>query len=178
MTPMLHASGVSSFHCIPLDEFPTAMFNLIDEYTFRVTIWFFLHQQIPQILMSILKYVLIVWSFLNRWNWSICWYISVYIYLYFQLIECMLHSVAGLCTDQSFLSLCHPRRVVGLSMLYNVNSNSNHCLFWEHPSATTRVIIIIKIESAVQGRERVRTLHQSKDPNPTQPTRGRKKKRK
>ena len=38
------------------------------------------------------------------------------------------------------------------------------------------VIIIIILESAVQGRERVRTLDQSKDPNPTQPTHGRKKK--
>ena len=31
------------------------------------------------------------------------------------------------------------------------------------------------LESAVQGRERGRTLYQSKDPNPTQPTHGRKK---
>ena len=37
-------------------------------------------------------------------------------------------------------------------------------------------IIIIILESAVQGRERVRTLYQSQDPNPTQPTHGRKKK--
>ena len=36
--------------------------------------------------------------------------------------------------------------------------------------------IIIILESAVQGRERVRTLYPSKDPNPTQPTHGRKKK--
>ena len=38
------------------------------------------------------------------------------------------------------------------------------------------ITIIIISESAVQGRERVRTLYQSKDPNPTQPTHGRKKK--
>ena len=38
------------------------------------------------------------------------------------------------------------------------------------------IIIIIILESAVQGRERVRTLYQPKDPNPTQPTHGRKKK--
>ena len=37
------------------------------------------------------------------------------------------------------------------------------------------IVIIIILESAVQGRERVRTLYQSKDPNPTQPTHGRKK---
>ena len=40
------------------------------------------------------------------------------------------------------------------------------------------IIIIIKKESAVQGRERVRTPYQSEDPNPTQPTSGRKKQRK
>ena len=34
------------------------------------------------------------------------------------------------------------------------------------------IFIIIILESAVQGRERVRTLYQSKDPNPTQPTDG------
>ena len=38
------------------------------------------------------------------------------------------------------------------------------------------IIIIIILESTVQGRERVRTLYQSKDPNPTQPTHGRNKK--
>ena len=37
-------------------------------------------------------------------------------------------------------------------------------------TTTIIIIIIIILESAVQGRERVRTLHQSKDPNPTQPT--------
>ena len=37
-------------------------------------------------------------------------------------------------------------------------------------------IIIIILESAVQGRERVRTLYLPKDPNPTQPTHGWKKK--
>ena len=31
------------------------------------------------------------------------------------------------------------------------------------------IVIIIILESAVQRRERVRTLYQSKDPNPTQP---------
>ena len=38
------------------------------------------------------------------------------------------------------------------------------------------IIIINKIELAVQGRERVRTLFQSEEPNPTQPTHGRTKK--
>ena len=56
-----------------------------------------------------------------------------------QLLERQLYSVDILCHDQSFLSLCHRRRVVGLSMLYKVNANSNHCLFSEIPSASTRV---------------------------------------
>ena len=56
-----------------------------------------------------------------------------------QLLERQVYSVARLCPDHSFLSLCHWRRVAGLSMLYKVNSNSNHCLFSELPSASTRV---------------------------------------
>ena len=50
-----------------------------------------------------------------------------------------MYSVARLCQDQSSLSLCHRRRVAGLSMLCKVNSNSNHCLFSEIPSASTGV---------------------------------------
>ena len=46
-------------------------------------------------------------------------------------------------------------------------------LCWDHIFI---IIIIIIMKSAVQGRERVRTLYQSKDHNPTQPTHGRKKK--
>ena len=52
-----------------------------------------------------------------------------------QLLERKVFSVARLCPDQSFLWLCHRRRVAGISMLYNVNSNSNHFLFSELPSA-------------------------------------------
>ena len=33
-----------------------------------------------------------------------------------------MYSVARLYTDQSFFSLCHRRRVVGLSMLYKANT--------------------------------------------------------
>ena len=55
-----------------------------------------------------------------------------------QLLGRQVYSVAILCPDQRFLSLCHRRHVVGLSML-KVNSNSNHCLFSELPSAFTRV---------------------------------------
>ena len=40
------------------------------------------------------------------------------------------------------------------------------------------ITIIIKIELAVQGRERVRTLYQSEDPKPKQPTHIRKNKSK
>ena len=42
-----------------------------------------------------------------------------------------------LCPDKSFLSLWHRRRVTGLSMLYKVNSTSNHCLFSKLPCAST-----------------------------------------
>ena len=50
-----------------------------------------------------------------------------------------MYSVARLCPDQSFLSLCHQRRVTVLSMLYKVNSNSNYCLFSDLPYTSTRV---------------------------------------
>ena len=48
-----------------------------------------------------------------------------------------MYSVVRLCTDQSLL-LCYQCNVAGLSMLYMVNSNSNHCLFGKHPYASTR----------------------------------------
>ena len=41
-----------------------------------------------------------------------------------QLVEHQVYSVARLCPDQSFLSLCHRHRVAGHSMLYKVNANS------------------------------------------------------
>ena len=44
-----------------------------------------------------------------------------------QLLQLHMYSVARLCPDQSFLSLCHRRHVARLSMLYKVNSNSNDC---------------------------------------------------
>ena len=50
-----------------------------------------------------------------------------------------MYSVARLCPDQSFLSLCHRRCATRLSLLYKVNSSSNYCLFSELPSASTRV---------------------------------------
>ena len=56
-----------------------------------------------------------------------------------KLLERQVYSVARLRLDQSFLSLCHRRRVLGLSMLYKFNSNSNHCLLSELPFASTRV---------------------------------------
>ena len=55
-----------------------------------------------------------------------------------QLLEHQVYSVTRLCPDQSFLSLCHRRRVTWLSMLYKANSNWNHCLFSELLSAFTR----------------------------------------
>ena len=56
-----------------------------------------------------------------------------------QLLECQVHSVASLCPNQTFLSLCHRRHVAALFMLYKVNSNSNHSLFSDLPSASVRV---------------------------------------
>ena len=60
--------------------------------------------------------------------------------------ECLLHllkrqvySVARLCPDQIFLSLCQQRHVAALCMLYKVNSNYNYCLFNALPSASVRV---------------------------------------
>ena len=55
-----------------------------------------------------------------------------------QLLERQVYSVVRLCPDQIFLSLCHRRHVAALCMLYKVNSNSNHCLFSELPSASVR----------------------------------------
>ena len=56
-----------------------------------------------------------------------------------QLLERQVHSVVNHCPDQCLLSLCHRRRVAGLSTLHKVNSNSYHCLFSELPSSSTRV---------------------------------------
>ena len=58
---------------------------------------------------------------------------------HFQLLECQVYSVARLCPDQNFLTLCHRRLVAGLSILYKVNSNSKHSLFSQLQSASTRV---------------------------------------
>ena len=55
------------------------------------------------------------------------------------VFERQVYSVAMLCPDQSFLSLCRRRRVAVLSMLYKVISNSNHCLFGVLLPASTRV---------------------------------------
>ena len=45
-----------------------------------------------------------------------------------QLLERQVYSVAGLCPDQTFLSLSHRRNVSALCVLFRVNSNLNHCL--------------------------------------------------
>ena len=54
-------------------------------------------------------------------------------YAHIQLLELQVYSAAGLCPDQTFLSLCHRRHVAALCMLCKVNSNSNHCFFSELP---------------------------------------------
>ena len=53
-----------------------------------------------------------------------------------QLLERQVYSVAR---HQGLLSLCHRHHVAALRMLYKGNSNSNHCLFSELPSASVRV---------------------------------------
>ena len=55
------------------------------------------------------------------------------------LLERQMCSVARLCPDHTFLSSCHRRHVAALCMLYRVNSNLNHLLFSELPSASVRV---------------------------------------
>ena len=42
-------------------------------------------------------------------------------------------------SNLSFLSLCLLRRVAAVCMLHKVNSNSNHCLISDRPSASVRV---------------------------------------
>ena len=69
--------------------------------------------------------------------WSPVWGSAAQCHL--QLLERHVYSLARLCPNQSFLLLCHRRRVAGLSILCKVNSNSNHCLFSELPSASTWV---------------------------------------
>ena len=64
---------------------------------------------------------------------------------YLLLLERQLYSVAMLCPDQAFMSLCHQRHVAAVWMLYKVNSNSNHCLFSELPSAYVRVRPFIEL---------------------------------
>ena len=56
-----------------------------------------------------------------------------------------MYSVSKIRPDQSFLSLCHRRRVAELSMLYKDHSNLNHCLFSkllsaQHPELRQQLI--------------------------------------
>ena len=55
------------------------------------------------------------------------------------LHERQLYSVAKVCLDQSFLSLCVRCHVTALCMLYKVNSTSNQCLFSKLPTASLKV---------------------------------------
>ena len=51
-----------------------------------------------------------------------------------------MYSMARLCIDQ-FLVIVSSTSFGGLSMLYTVDSNSNHCLFNELPSASNELDI-------------------------------------
>ena len=75
--------------------------------------------------LPILEYCSSVWGSAAEWH--------------FQLLKWKVYLVARFCPDQTFLSLYHRRHVAALCMLYEVNSNSNHCLFSELPSASVRV---------------------------------------
>ena len=61
--------------------------------------------------------------------WSPVW--GSAIECHHQLLAHQVCSIARLCPDQTFLSLCHLRLVAALCMLYKVTSKSNHCLFSE-----------------------------------------------
>ena len=63
-------------------------------------------------------------------------------------------SVARLCPDQSFLSLCHRRNYAGNSMLCKVNSNSNHCMSVQLPSAFTVEFDILELRPPENGRQK------------------------
>ena len=56
-----------------------------------------------------------------------------------QLLVHQVYTVARLCPDQDSLSLYHRRNIVGLSLLFKINSCSDHYLFSELPTASTRV---------------------------------------
>ena len=76
------------------------------------------------------------------------------------LLDRQVYSVARFCSDPCFLSFSHLHNVAGLRMLYKVNSNSNHCLLSELPSANTRVrhsraaAVAHTLELEVSGVER------------------------
>ena len=63
--------------------------------------------------ISILEYCSLVWG-----SAAEC---------HLQLLERQVYSVARLCPDKTFLSLCHRCHVAALCMFYNVNSNSDYC---------------------------------------------------
>ena len=81
----------------------------------------------------------------NPWVFSPMWGSAAECHL--QLLGRQVYSVARLCPDQTFLSLCHRRHVAALCMLHKVNSNLNNCLFRELPSASVRVLSSIRVWS-------------------------------
>ena len=100
---------------------------------------------------------LVFWGWWNIYLWTpLCYFVAI-LHLFsqswsivlrcgghaaeclLQLLELQVYSVARLYPNQRILSLCHLRRVAELRLLYRFNSYSNHCLFNELPSASTRV---------------------------------------
>ena len=76
-----------------------------------------------------------------------------------QLLVHQVYTVARLCPDQDSLSLYHQRNIVGLSLLFKINSCSDHYLFSELPTALLEFVItelrpqLIHWSSKYQGVE-------------------------
>ena len=99
---------------------------------------------------------LVLWDWWSVYLWTpLCYFVAI-LHLFSQSLSTVLRCGGqlqnvtfsflnarcirwpALCRSE-FLSLCHLRHVAWLNRFYKVNSNSNHCLFSELPSASTRV---------------------------------------
>ena len=120
----LTASSSSKSICVVL--FPVSLRELVFWGLWKVYLWTPLCY--PRcyfaFVLPILEYCSPVWGLADE--------------CHLQLLERQVYPVARLFHDQSFLSFCHLRPVAWLSVVYKLNSNSNHCLFSELPSASTR----------------------------------------
>ena len=96
----------------------------------------------------------------------------------FVCLKCVCSTPACLdCAGMTHSAVSNLQMTHSLSLINICESSSHSGGSWDIKYYLI-IIIIINIESAVKGRERVRTLYQSEDSNLTQLTHGRKKKRK